>query len=64
MTVSLRAAERRGGLFLERIREAVVVADGFSCATQIDHLAGDRGVRALHLAELLDPAADQPGGTP
>jgi Fe-S oxidoreductase len=42
---------------------AVVVADGFSCATQIDHLAGDRGVRALHLAELLDPAADQPGGT-
>ncbi|MER6187082.1 FAD-binding and (Fe-S)-binding domain-containing protein [Streptomyces sp. NPDC001652] len=45
----------------------VVVADGFSCATQIDHLAGDRGVRALHLAELLDPAADhavQPGGTP
>ncbi|WP_328501258.1 FAD-binding oxidoreductase [Streptomyces sp. NBC_00457] len=46
---------------------AVVVADGFSCATQIDHLAGDRGIRALHLAELLDPAADQaarPGGTP
>jgi FAD/FMN-containing dehydrogenase/Fe-S oxidoreductase len=46
---------------------AVVVADGFSCATQIDHLAGDRGVRALHLAELLDPAADrpdQPGETP
>ncbi|KFG05501.1 MULTISPECIES: FAD-binding and (Fe-S)-binding domain-containing protein [Streptomyces] len=40
---------------------AVVVADGFSCATQIDHLAGDRGVRALHLAELLDPAADRPG---
>ncbi|MFI8891732.1 FAD-binding and (Fe-S)-binding domain-containing protein [Streptomyces paradoxus] len=40
-----------------------VVADGFSCATQIDHLAGDRGVRALHLAELLDPAADQPGET-
>jgi Fe-S oxidoreductase len=38
----------------------VVVADGFSCATQIDHLAGDRGIRALHLAELLDPA-DQPG---
>ncbi|MFF0087170.1 FAD-binding and (Fe-S)-binding domain-containing protein [Streptomyces canus] len=39
---------------------AVVVADGFSCATQIDHLAGDRGIRALHLAELLDPAADRP----
>ncbi|NGO09212.1 FAD-binding oxidoreductase [Streptomyces sp. HC44] len=45
---------------------AVVVADGFSCATQIDHLAGDRDIRALHLAELLDPAADrsdQPGET-
>ncbi|MFD8220897.1 FAD-binding and (Fe-S)-binding domain-containing protein [Streptomyces sp. NPDC059697] len=40
---------------------AVVVADGFSCATQIDHLAADRGIRALHLAELLDPAADRPG---
>lgn len=39
---------------------ATVVADGFSCATQVDHLAGDRGVRALHLAELLDPA-DRPG---
>jgi len=42
----------------------VVVADGFSCVTQIDHLAGDRGVHALHLAELLDPAADRPGETP
>jgi FAD/FMN-containing dehydrogenase/Fe-S oxidoreductase len=40
-----------------------VVADGFSCATQIDHLAGDRDVRALHLAELLDPAAVRPGET-
>jgi FAD/FMN-containing dehydrogenase/Fe-S oxidoreductase len=36
----------------------VVVADGFSCATQVDHLAGGRGVRAVHLAELLDPAPD------
>ncbi|WP_035842506.1 FAD-binding and (Fe-S)-binding domain-containing protein [Kitasatospora azatica] len=44
-----------------RDQQAVVVADGFSCATQIDHLAGDRGIRALHLAELLDPAADRPG---
>ncbi|GAB2755728.1 FAD-binding and (Fe-S)-binding domain-containing protein [Streptomyces bullii] len=41
----------------------VVVADGFSCATQIDHLTGDRDIRALHLAELLDPAADRPGET-
>ncbi|CAM5617816.1 hypothetical protein SVIOM74S_07353 [Streptomyces violarus] len=40
-----------------------VVADGFSCATQIDHLAGDRDIRALHLAELLDPAADRTGET-
>ena len=34
---------------------AVVLADGFSCRTQLDDLAG---VRALHLAELL--AGDQP----
>jgi FAD/FMN-containing dehydrogenase/Fe-S oxidoreductase len=32
--------------------EAVLLADGFSCRTQLDHLAGRR---ALHLAELLDP---------
>ncbi|GAB2587581.1 FAD-binding and (Fe-S)-binding domain-containing protein [Streptomyces capparidis] len=48
---------------------AAVVADGFGCATQVGHLAGDRGVRAVHLAELLDPAPaadrqDQPGGAP
>jgi hypothetical protein len=30
--------------------EAVVLADGFSCRTQLDQLAGRRGV---HLAELL-----------
>jgi Fe-S oxidoreductase len=30
--------------------EAVVLADGFSCRTQLDDLAG---VRALHLAQLL-----------
>ena len=40
---------------LEELPDAVVVADGFSCATQVDHLAGGRGVRAVHLAELLDP---------
>jgi Fe-S oxidoreductase len=34
--------------------DAVVLADGFSCRTQLDHLAGRR---ALHLAELLAPAA-------
>jgi Fe-S oxidoreductase len=31
-------------------RDAVVLADGFSCRTQLDHLASRR---ALHLAELL-----------
>jgi FAD/FMN-containing dehydrogenase/Fe-S oxidoreductase len=40
---------------LEENPDAVVVADGFSCATQVDHL----GARAVHLAELLDP-----GGNP
>ncbi len=39
---------------LDGATATVVVADGFSCATQIGHLAGDRGIRALHLAELLD----------
>ncbi|MFH9585700.1 FAD-binding and (Fe-S)-binding domain-containing protein [Streptomyces luteogriseus] len=48
---------------LDRLDGRPVVADGFSCATQIDHLAGDQGVRALHLAELLDPAAEKPGET-
>jgi Fe-S oxidoreductase len=33
--------------------DAVLLADGFSCRTQLDHLAGRR---ALHLAELLDQA--------
>jgi hypothetical protein len=37
---------------------AVVLADGFSCRTQLDDLAG---VPALHLAELLaGPAGDRP----
>jgi Fe-S oxidoreductase len=30
--------------------DAVVLADGFSCRTQLDQLAGRRG---MHLAELL-----------
>jgi Fe-S oxidoreductase len=37
---------------------AVVLADGFSCRTQLDHLAGRR---ALHLAELLAQAQAEPG---
>jgi FAD/FMN-containing dehydrogenase/Fe-S oxidoreductase len=32
--------------------DALLLADGFSCRTQLDHLAGRH---ALHLAELLDP---------
>jgi hypothetical protein len=32
-----------------------VLADGFSCRTQLDHLAGRR---ALHLAELLASAGE------
>ncbi|WP_260605012.1 FAD-binding and (Fe-S)-binding domain-containing protein [Streptomyces sp. WAC 01420] len=52
-----------GGTSPDGTRTAVV-ADGFSCATQIDHLTAGRDVRALHLAELLDPAADRPGETP
>jgi Fe-S oxidoreductase len=39
---------------------AVVVADGFSCATQVDHLTGGRGAPAVHLAELLDPGPVRP----
>ncbi|MGY1616237.1 FAD-binding and (Fe-S)-binding domain-containing protein [Geodermatophilus sp. SYSU D00691] len=41
--------------------DAVVLADGFSCRTQLDQLAGRRG---LHLAELLagvSPADRAPG---
>lgn len=42
--------------------DAVVLADGFSCRLQLDHLTG---IRARHLAELLSmaplsPAGDQP----
>jgi hypothetical protein len=37
--------------------DAVVLADGFSSRTQLDHLTGRR---ALHLAELLDPARHRP----
>jgi FAD/FMN-containing dehydrogenase/Fe-S oxidoreductase len=40
--------------------EAVLLADGFSCRTQLDHLAGRR---ALHLAELLAPPEPGPGAT-
>ncbi len=38
---------------------AVVLADGFSCRTQLDHLSDRRGV---HLAQLLDARPGRPGG--
>jgi FAD/FMN-containing dehydrogenase/Fe-S oxidoreductase len=37
----------------------VILADGFSCRTQLDQLAGTRGV---HLAELLAAHLDRPAG--
>lgn len=59
-TALLPAVEDRPG--------AVVLADGFSCRTQLDQLAGRRGV---HLAELLaasptlpEPPADPEPPTP
>jgi Fe-S oxidoreductase len=42
----------------EATPDAVVLADGFSCRTQLDHLAQ---VRALHLAELLAGGSRGPG---
>ncbi len=54
--VSVAVAEHQ---LLPAVREAgpdaVVLADGFSCRTQLDDLAG---VRALHLAQLLAGQAD------
>ena len=41
--------------------DAVVLADGFSCRTQLDDLAGRR---ALHLAELLHPRFALAAGAP
>jgi hypothetical protein len=56
--VSEACAER---VLLPRLREAaadtVVLADGFSCRTQI-HELDSGGHEAVHLAELLDPHRD------
>ncbi len=38
---------------------ALVVADGFSCKTQIEQAGTGR--RALHLAEVIELAAEEPG---
>jgi Fe-S oxidoreductase len=52
---SLLPAVRRAG------PDAVVLADGFSCRTQLDDLAG---VRAVHLAELLlGPSPERASGS-
>ena len=48
------AAARRAAA---RRRARCVLADGFSCRTQLDQLAG---ARAVHLAQLLDTAARRP----
>ncbi|MEG8279317.1 FAD-binding and (Fe-S)-binding domain-containing protein [Streptomyces sp. AHA2] len=55
--VSVAVAEER---LLPSVRNApdgtVVLADGFSCRTQLEHLAG---VRGRHLAEVLAQALDE-----
>ncbi|TDC48613.1 FAD-binding oxidoreductase [Jiangella ureilytica] len=53
--VSVAVAENALLPALRSAPEAVLLADGFSCRTQADHLAGRRSV---HLAQLLDPGAD------
>lgn len=53
--VSVKIAERQLLPALEAAPDAVLLADGFSCRTQADDLAGRSGV---HLAELLDPGTD------
>ena len=59
LEVSEACAER---VLLPAVRGAdpstAVLADGFSCRTQIEQLAGGR--RAIHLAELLTPQAAEP----
>ncbi|MDN5747493.1 MAG: FAD-binding protein [Pseudonocardia sp.] len=62
--VSMACGEQ---VLLPAVREAdpdtLVLADGFSCRTQIEQ--GDTGRRAIHLAEALRPgAADRPRPDP
>ncbi len=62
--LSMKIGERR---LLPAARDAetdtIIVADGFSCKTQIAQ--GDTGRRALHTAQLIKMALDHgPGGTP
>jgi FAD/FMN-containing dehydrogenase/Fe-S oxidoreductase len=62
--VSRACAERA---LLPRLRgaapDAVILADGFSCRTQI-HELDSGGREAMHLAELLDAAGDLPARRP
>jgi FAD/FMN-containing dehydrogenase/Fe-S oxidoreductase len=54
--VSIACAERVMAPAIRRSDgDTLVVADGFSCRTQIEHTTGRR---ALHLAEVLDAALD------
>ena len=57
--VSATCAEEQ---LLPAVREApdgaVVLADGFSCRTQLEQMAG---VRGLHLAEVLAEALEREG---
>nr|WP_029457639.1 FAD-binding and (Fe-S)-binding domain-containing protein [Dietzia alimentaria] len=57
--VTAAVAEQALGPALRADTDAPVLTDGFSCATQVDHLAGtdpSTGARAgQHLFELLDP---------
>jgi Fe-S oxidoreductase len=54
---AVRAARLAAGL--PGGRDATILADGFSCRTQLDHLAGTPGT---HLAELLADRTVPPGG--
>lgn len=60
LEVSRACAER---VLLPAVRDAdpgtAILADGFSCRTQIEQLAGD-GRRAMHLAELLATGTSAP----
>jgi FAD/FMN-containing dehydrogenase/Fe-S oxidoreductase len=60
LEVSRACAER---VLLPAVRQAdpgtAILADGFSCRTQIEQLAGN-GRRAIHLAELLAPRPRAP----
>ena len=59
--VSVAVAEQHLLPAVRRSPEAVVLADGFSCRTQLADLADLADRPARHLAELLASALDGPG---